>query len=911
MLSKPTNANGYRYTPGETISLTCTASGGSGGDYSYQWQKYNGSAWEDIDGATSNVYSKANCTTSDGGSYRCKVSTGEDCTTISDGGDGYKIRVWTFNGNYNDEGFIANNITWTGANTGTVTLTLNANSTYKFKVYDNDDKYFGCNSGMTKDESNWTFYTHHDDASVSTGKVAGEYTFTIYITNVSDNNISVSVVYPKMRIYMSGGSTTWCNDDPVFFAHTYGGANNDVMMTAHSCEAGLFYADVPSYNTKVTFTRQKTGSTEIAWYGDDNYLNKSEDNISIVSNNLFTCTGWNTTPEPDEGLFSGSTYSAATYTISFDGGSGSTGSMSSISSIACNADQAITANSFEKTGYNFSCWHADVDVTVGGATVTSGSAIANSATIQNITGNITLTAQWTPKTYTITLDKNGGTTDGSATATYNATSLSDITHATNTGGYTLVEYHESGGIKVLNANGTYAGENITDGSSYQYISDGKWVADEDKTLKAYWKCNAPTISFNSATNTVTISGCPTGATIYYTTDGSTPGYPGTAYSAPFTIAENCTVKAIAYKEGSADSDVASEDCDYVAPVSTHTVTFESNGGSSVSPVTQASAGASIAKPSDPTRTDYTFDGWYKTDGTKVDWSYTPTADITLYARWEEECDAGGVSKSTADVAATGYTTYQEVGGSNVVFTSAPSLKFKYKTADGTLINNPSSTATLNNAYSCQIKSNSSNKGSIKTNSTFSNVDSISFYFAASDKNGCKIAVWYSTDNFSTDSTSLLSATAIASSRSNEEFIRKVIAIPSDKKANTLTFKFRFTADGSGKTCYMDSLKVYSSTTGGGTCYHVYYHGNGAESGYVNDTVSYTAGSKATVLNYNYGRYPLAKAGNDFQGWATSAGGAVAYTAGQKIDITSADVHLYAKWATASTALLRPGAHCSR
>ncbi len=343
---------------------------------------------------------------------------------------------------------------------------------------------------------------------------------------------------------------------------------------------------------------------------------------------------------------------------------------------------------------------------------------------------------------------------------------------------------------------------------------------------------------------------------------------------------------------------------FEADVVGHTVTYNYNGATSGASPTSAT-GASVTLPT-PTRTGYELDGWYTTAGEKVGAggaTYNPTADITLYARWEEECDAGGVSKSTTDVAASGYTTYQEVGGSNVVFTSTPSLKFKYKTADGTLINNPSSTATLNNAYSCQIKSNSSNKGSIKTNSTFSNVDSISFYFAASDKNGCKIAVWYSTDNFSTDSTSLLSATAIASSRSNEEFIRKVIAIPSDKKANTLTFKFRFTADGSGKTCYIDSLKVYSSTTGGSTCYHVYYHGNGAESGYVNDTVSYTAGSKATVLNYNYGRYPLAKAGNDFQGWATSASSAVAYSAGQKIDITSADVHLYAKWATASSALV--------
>lgn len=343
---------------------------------------------------------------------------------------------------------------------------------------------------------------------------------------------------------------------------------------------------------------------------------------------------------------------------------------------------------------------------------------------------------------------------------------------------------------------------------------------------------------------------------------------------------------------------------FAADVVGHTVTFNYNGATSgASPA--SATGASVTLPK-PTRTDYTFDGWYTTAGEKVgngDATYEPEADITLYARWQEACDAEGVAKSTTDVAATEYTAYQEVGGSNVVFTSTPTLGFKYKDADGNPINNSTTDVVRNNAYSCKIQSSSSNKGAIKTNNAYSNVDSISFYFAGTDKAGCKVAVWCSTDDFSADSTQLLPATAVASPNSNKEFTRKVIAIPSGQKASALRFKFRFTADGSGKTCYIDSLKVYSSTTGGSTCYHVYYHGNGAESGYVNDTVSYTAGSKATVLNYNYGRYPLTKDGYDFQGWATSADGAVAYTAGEKIDITSADVDLYAVWAAESSALV--------
>ena len=425
-------------------------------------------------------------------------------------------------------------------------------------------------------------------------------------------------------------------------------------------------------------------------------------------------------------------------------------------------------------------------------------------------------------------------------------------------------------------------------------------------------CTEPTATFNngaytvggSALNLSTLWTSNSSGAVTYTVknaNGTGATIAGTSFTA--TSAGTATVTATqaadaTYCEKVMDATIT------VSAASGHTVTYNYNGATSGATPPSAT-GASVTLPN-PKRTGYVLDGWYTTAGEKVGnggATYPLTADITLYARWEEECDAGGVAKSTADVPATGYTTYQEVGGSNVVFTSAPSLGFKYKDADGNTINNSTTAVVRNNAYSCQIKSSSSNKGSIKTNSAYSNVDSISFYFAGSDKAGCKVAVWCSTDDFSADSTQLLSATAVASPNGNKEFTRKVIAISSGKKASALRFKFRFTADGSGKTCYMDSLKVYSSTSSGGTCYHVYYHGNGAESGFVSDTTSYSDGAKATVLSYNDSRYPLTKDSYDFQGWATTAEGSAAYSDGQKITIDGADVHLYAKWAPASTALV--------
>lgn len=431
---------GWRYTTGETIDLTCTATGGSGGDYTYQWKKKTGaSTWKNLtdgvdatdggtlSGTTSNRLRITGCTSGNAGTYKCEVSTGEGCTTPS---NEFWVRVFTLNGNYSGNSFVENSFEWIDEYNGTATITLNANSVYEFKVTDNDTHTYGLSSpDIYKDENNFVIYGNDgNNVALYTGKVTGTYTFTANVYHANDNNPYVTLTavrYPNMTIYMSGGSTTWCDGSPVFFAHTYGQANNDVKMTAHACESGLFYADVPSYNTNVIFTRQKPGSESIAWSGDANYWNESQA-ITIGSNNIFTCTGW----DNNKGTFSGSTYSPTTYTISFEGNGSTSGSMTSISSIACDADQAITANAFEKTGYSFANWTANVDVKVNDATVSAGNAIANSATIQNIRSNITLTAQWSVNSYDLTWDLAGGTTTSAGTGIANGVSATTTTSQT-------------------------------------------------------------------------------------------------------------------------------------------------------------------------------------------------------------------------------------------------------------------------------------------------------------------------------------------------------------------------------------------------------------------------------------------------------------------------------------------------
>lgn len=67
-----------------------------------------------------------------------------------------------------------------------------------------------------------------------------------------------------------------------------------------------------------------------------------------------------------------------------------------------------------------------------------------------------------------------------------------------------------------------------------------------------------------------------------------------------------------------------------------TVTFDSNGGSAVASIEDLSYNASITAPTAPTKTGYTFVGWYKDAALNQAWDFNSekvTADTTLYAKW--------------------------------------------------------------------------------------------------------------------------------------------------------------------------------------------------------------------------------------------------------------------------------------
>jgi uncharacterized repeat protein (TIGR02543 family) len=85
-------------------------------------------------------------------------------------------------------------------------------------------------------------------------------------------------------------------------------------------------------------------------------------------------------------------------------------------------------------------------------------------------------------------------------------------------------------------------------------------------------------------------------------------------------------------------------------VATHTITFESHGGSPVAAITN-NEGTRVARPANPTRTDYVFAGWFSeaSGGTQYAWPHTLNADIAMHAQWTIRSSNQGIALSYEDL----------------------------------------------------------------------------------------------------------------------------------------------------------------------------------------------------------------------------------------------------------------------
>ena len=254
-------------------------------------------------------------------------------------------------------------------------------------------------------------------------------------------------------------------------------------------------------------------------------------------------------------------WNANQYTITFDTNGGS-----EIAPITQDYGTEITApDNPTRKGYTFKGWDKEIPETMPAE-------------------NITVKAQWEINQYTITFDTNGGSEIAPITQDYGT----EITAPDNP---TRKGYTFKGWDKEIPE--TMPAENIT--------------------VKAQWEINQYTITFD--------------------TNGGSEIAPITQdYGTEITAPDNPTRKGYTFKgwDKEIPETMPAENITVKAQweINQYTITFDTNGGSEIAPITQ-DYGTEITAPDNPTRKGYTFKGWDKEIPETM-----PAENITVKAQWE-------------------------------------------------------------------------------------------------------------------------------------------------------------------------------------------------------------------------------------------------------------------------------------
>lgn len=199
------------------------------------------------------------------------------------------------------------------------------------------------------------------------------------------NSLQVYTAPSTQTVYLRPNAN-WLQDNARFAVYYWDDASNTGwadMTRVSECEE-VYMAQIPANYTHIIFCRMKPTPTENNWA---NTWNQTAD-CEVKNTQLYTIAegAW------DKGNGSWSTYTPATFSVSFDAnGDKVEGTMSSIADIACGGTATLTENTFTRTNYTFAGWNTQADG--------NGTAYADKASITNIKTDITLYAQWTGVDY--------------------------------------------------------------------------------------------------------------------------------------------------------------------------------------------------------------------------------------------------------------------------------------------------------------------------------------------------------------------------------------------------------------------------------------------------------------------------------------------------------------------------------
>ena len=222
---------------------------------------------------------------------------------------------------------------------------------------------------------------------------------------------------------------------------------------------------------------------------------------------------------------------------------------------------------------------------VGWSTVDGGEKVYGFEDVYTQNEALTLYPVWNANQYTITFDTNGGSDIAPITQDYGA----EITAPDNP---TRKGYTFKGWDKEI----------------------PETMPAENMTVKAQWEINQYTITFD--------------------TNGGSEIAPITQdYGTEITAPDNPTRKGYTFKgwDKEIPKTMPAENITLKAQweINQYTITFDTNGGSEIAPITQ-DYGTEITAPDKPTRKGYTFKGWDKEIPETM-----PAENITITARWKD------------------------------------------------------------------------------------------------------------------------------------------------------------------------------------------------------------------------------------------------------------------------------------
>lgn len=292
----------------------------------------------------------------------------------------------------------------------------------------------------------------------------------------------------------------------------------------------------------------------------------------------------------------------------------------------------------EKVGYTFTGWNPALT-----AIGVDGARYDAMYVAQNVDYKVNV--------YTMGLDGNYGEPE---VLSYTATADSSVTYpAAEKTGFTIADNSVLSGtvapdgslvLSVYYSRNQYTFKTVVDGVeapvTYYYGADIEAPAAPVKEGYTFVKWDA-TIPATMPARDVTVTAVfkINQYTITFVTDGGTAVAPitqdyGTAVTAP--AAPTKVGYTFAGWDKAIPETIPAEDMTITAKwtVNQYTITFNTDGGSDVAPITQ-DYGTAVAAPAAPTKAGYTFAGWYK-DGVAYTFTTMPAEDITLTAKWSTD-----------------------------------------------------------------------------------------------------------------------------------------------------------------------------------------------------------------------------------------------------------------------------------